>query len=477
MAVFAFDLHAASAAAPAVAALATISVFLRSPGSWRVLVDLVGLAMAGGLFTVPLYAMLQHESEPAHRARVIAANNIVNALAMTVAAVAAALLLGRGWTMGELFALCGLLTIPVALVAAWILRRTLAKSLLRLVLRLLYRVRGRGARARARGAAARGHRRQPRVVSRRPAARRVPARRSDLRRRHADRAAVVGAAVPRLRQRAAGRSDQPAVDPRDDPRGRSRLDLHHLSRRAHHDHRVADEGVRRAGGHRRAHQGRAAAGAHRRCRVHAVLAPGRQGAPAPVSAHPRAHPAAAHADGARGCHRPRPARRAAPRARRRDGAVDVRGGADRHDAVRRAARRARPARRQPRDRRRPRPAADDLSRPRHGQLRAGRRAGAADARGRARRRAAADVARGARHLLRAAGRAAACRRCSTSRPAPAAAMAACRGAEIALIVTARRFIEKAKLEALVARARAAGHDPLPRGRPRGDWRRVASSWR
>ena len=47
----------------------------------------LGVAMAGGLFTVPLYAILQHESEPAHRARVIAANNIINALAMAIAAV------------------------------------------------------------------------------------------------------------------------------------------------------------------------------------------------------------------------------------------------------------------------------------------------------------------------------------------------------------------------------------------------------
>ena len=74
--------------------------------------DLVGVAMAGGLFTVPLYAILQHESEPAHRARVIAANNIINALAMTIAAVGAAALLARGLTMGELFALCGLADDP-----------------------------------------------------------------------------------------------------------------------------------------------------------------------------------------------------------------------------------------------------------------------------------------------------------------------------------------------------------------------------
>ena len=144
------------------------------------------LAMAGGLFTVPLYAILQHESEPAHRARVIAANNIINALAMTVGA--------RGLrgaprraasTMGALFAWCGIATLPVALAAAWILRHALVKGVVRAVLRVLYRVEVHGHRARARRAAACGDRRQPRVVPRRPAARRVPAGRADLRRRHA----------------------------------------------------------------------------------------------------------------------------------------------------------------------------------------------------------------------------------------------------------------------------------------------------
>src|SRR5262249_55555483 len=77
MAFFAWDLHASSAGRTAVAELATVWAFLRSPGSWRILVDLVGVHMAGGLFTVPLYAILQHESQPAHRARVIAANNII----------------------------------------------------------------------------------------------------------------------------------------------------------------------------------------------------------------------------------------------------------------------------------------------------------------------------------------------------------------------------------------------------------------
>ncbi len=166
MAFFAWDLHAASAGRPSVPELATVSAFLSAPGSWRILVDLVGVAMAGGLYTVPLYAILQHESEPAHRARVIAANNIINALAMAIAAIGAAALLARGLTMGELFALCGLLTIPVALVAAWILRRTMAKMLPAIDSQNPLPRESRGTRARACGAPESGDRRQSRVVSR-----------------------------------------------------------------------------------------------------------------------------------------------------------------------------------------------------------------------------------------------------------------------------------------------------------------------
>jgi acyl-[acyl-carrier-protein]-phospholipid O-acyltransferase / long-chain-fatty-acid--[acyl-carrier-protein] ligase len=144
MAFFAWDLHVGSAGRSSTTELATVAVFLRSPGSFRIVLDLVGVAMAGGLFTVPLYAILQHESEQAHRARVIAANNIINALAMSIAAVGAAALLAQGMTMDQLFGLCGLLTVPVALIAAWILRRTMAKSVVRVVLRVLYRVKVEG---------------------------------------------------------------------------------------------------------------------------------------------------------------------------------------------------------------------------------------------------------------------------------------------------------------------------------------------
>lgn len=140
MAFCAVDLALASGGRAPGAALLGVGAFLSEFSNWRVLVDLLGLAIGGGLFTVPLYALLQHESEPAHRARVIAANNIINALAMTVAALSAAALLAGGMTMRDLFALCGVATLAITVAAGWILRRDLLKSAIRLILRLLYRV-------------------------------------------------------------------------------------------------------------------------------------------------------------------------------------------------------------------------------------------------------------------------------------------------------------------------------------------------
>ena len=140
MALSAIDLGAASSGRPATADLLGPVAFVQTAGGWRVLVDLLVLAAAGGLFTVPLYALLQHRSEPEVRSRVIAGNNVINAVAMTVAAVVAAAVLSRGMTMAELFALCGWGTVPVAIVAAWILRRDVVKTVVRTVLRLLYRV-------------------------------------------------------------------------------------------------------------------------------------------------------------------------------------------------------------------------------------------------------------------------------------------------------------------------------------------------
>ncbi|WP_188610460.1 MFS transporter [Chelatococcus reniformis] len=80
----------------------------------RLAVDFVGLAVAAGLFVVPLFAALQAWSPGAQRARVVAGTNVLNALFMTVAALLTAALQAAGVQAPALIALLGLLNAAVA---------------------------------------------------------------------------------------------------------------------------------------------------------------------------------------------------------------------------------------------------------------------------------------------------------------------------------------------------------------------------
>jgi len=90
------------------------AAFAADASSWRVMADLFFLAFFGGLFSVPLYALIQSRAEPSHRARIIAANNILNALFMIVAALMAMALLRSGVTLPQLFLVVGLMNAAVA---------------------------------------------------------------------------------------------------------------------------------------------------------------------------------------------------------------------------------------------------------------------------------------------------------------------------------------------------------------------------
>src|SRR3546814_19566045 len=65
--------------------------FIRHPEAIRVMFDLFGVAVAGGMFVVPLYAFLQITVPPTDTARTIAANNILTSAFMVIAALLAAL--------------------------------------------------------------------------------------------------------------------------------------------------------------------------------------------------------------------------------------------------------------------------------------------------------------------------------------------------------------------------------------------------
>jgi 1-acyl-sn-glycerol-3-phosphate acyltransferase len=89
--------------------------FLMQPGAWRIVLDLFLIGMFGGFYIVPLYALIQTRCPPSHRSRVIAANNILNALFMVVAAGLAAVALKAGMTIPQLLLMTGILNAMVAL--------------------------------------------------------------------------------------------------------------------------------------------------------------------------------------------------------------------------------------------------------------------------------------------------------------------------------------------------------------------------
>ncbi len=73
-----------------------VAAFLADPRGWRLLADLGVLSIAGGIFSVPLYGVLQTATKPSGRARAIAANNIVNAGFQVAAVLAIGAAISRG---------------------------------------------------------------------------------------------------------------------------------------------------------------------------------------------------------------------------------------------------------------------------------------------------------------------------------------------------------------------------------------------
>ncbi len=114
--------------------------FCALPSAWRVMADLAAISVCGGVYVIPLYAILQTRSPPDQRSRILAANNIVNA-GITVATLAVATgLLQLGLGVAALLALMGVATLGVGLAACAVLPESVVKPVVRAVLRTLYRV-------------------------------------------------------------------------------------------------------------------------------------------------------------------------------------------------------------------------------------------------------------------------------------------------------------------------------------------------
>ena len=140
MTIFALDLAFASPAAPSPLPLGALAL-LEFGATWRVLADLVLLGIFGGLFIVPLYALVQQRSNPEHGARIIAANNIMNALFMVVGALCAAGMLAAGLTIPMLFAVAAICNAAVALFIYGLVPEFLLRFIIWILVHSVYRLR------------------------------------------------------------------------------------------------------------------------------------------------------------------------------------------------------------------------------------------------------------------------------------------------------------------------------------------------
>lgn len=121
-----------------------VKAFLSGFQHWRILVDLLLISISGGLYIVPLYAFVQKFSAPSHRSRVIAANNILNALFMVVSALSLIAFAQMHFSIPTTFLTIGLLNALVAIYICKLLPFTVMQSLIAFLFKVLFKVKVHG---------------------------------------------------------------------------------------------------------------------------------------------------------------------------------------------------------------------------------------------------------------------------------------------------------------------------------------------
>jgi len=138
MSVFAIDLYFASRGLPPSVEMGA-AAFISQPAHWRVMADLALLSLFAGLYSVPMYALIQLRSQPTHRARIIAANNILNALFMIGSSVIAGALLGAGFSIPQIFLFTGIANAVVAFYIFMLVPEYLLRFVAWVLSRFVYR--------------------------------------------------------------------------------------------------------------------------------------------------------------------------------------------------------------------------------------------------------------------------------------------------------------------------------------------------
>ncbi len=141
LSLFGIDLYLAAEAYGGVAGVGALG-FSAQPGALRILLDLMLIGVFGGFYIVPLYALVQARTAPEKRARVIACNNILNAVFMVVSSLVGALFLGPAdGTIPMFYLLLALMNIAVAVFIYQQVPEFTMRFLVWLLSHSLYRVR------------------------------------------------------------------------------------------------------------------------------------------------------------------------------------------------------------------------------------------------------------------------------------------------------------------------------------------------
>jgi 1-acyl-sn-glycerol-3-phosphate acyltransferase len=144
LSVFGIDLYFAAQGYGGVEGVGPISFFVQ-PGGFRVLLDILMIGLFGGLYIVPLYAMVQARTDDEKRARVIGCNNILNALFMVFASLMGILFLGvAGFSIPDLFLTVALMNIAIAVFIFQQVPEFTMRFLVWLLSHTIYRVKHQG---------------------------------------------------------------------------------------------------------------------------------------------------------------------------------------------------------------------------------------------------------------------------------------------------------------------------------------------
>ena len=144
MSIFMIDLYFASQNSSYNLGLTHLATFFKSLTHWRICLDLLGLSVSAGIYAVPLYTLIQTDTATEHRARTIAANNIINSLFIVIASIIIVFLLKIDLNITQIFLLLGIINGVFAIYATRLVPQGLIKPLLQKILRLLYDVKLKG---------------------------------------------------------------------------------------------------------------------------------------------------------------------------------------------------------------------------------------------------------------------------------------------------------------------------------------------